>query len=161
MTIMQNLKRRIEPSLPVPVDLDGLEQHLRDVSEVQSELTRYAPKRQPQAEDIDRAVRTITTFGALPTKEIDDTVLALKEELAEIEADAQRVRNAYVEVTDRLLRHMERQKAVHQIARTAFTAMREQCSALDQPELPFSAPAATPEFAPTTPAGVGVQEPGT
>ena len=130
MTIMQNLKRRIEPSLAV--DLDGLEKHLRKGQEVAD----YAPRR--QAEDIDRAVRMITSFSALPTKEIDDTIFQLEEELTEIKADAQRVRNAYVEVTDRLMRYIERQKAVNKIAVTAFAAMRDQCAALDQPELPFA-----------------------
>lgn len=135
MTMPQVFRRR-EPSLPVAIDLDGLEQHLRQGQQIAD----YAPKRN-QVEDIDRAVRTIATFAALPTKEIDDTVQALEEELADIKADAQRVRNAYVEVTDRLLKHMERQKAVHQIARTAFAAMRDQCTALDQPELPLEPPA--------------------
>lgn len=128
-------QRHLVTKAPVAVNMEGLEEHLRR----QQNVAEYAPKR--QSEDIDRAVRTITTFGALPTKEIDDTIFQLKEELADIEADAQRVRNAYVEVTDRLLRHMERQRAVHQIARTAFAAMRDGCTALDQPELPLQPPA--------------------
>ena len=139
MTIMQNLKRRIDPTLPVPVDLDSLEQHLRKGQEVAD----YAPRR--QSDDIDRAVRVITSFSALPTKEIDDTIFQLEEELSAIKADAQRVRNAYVEVTDRLMRYIERQKAVNKIAVTAFAAMRDQCAALDQPELPLEQPKAEPD----------------
>jgi hypothetical protein len=103
-------------------------------------VAQYAPRR--QLAEIDQAVAVITTFGELPTKEMDDAILALKEELAVIEDEAQQVRNAYVEVTDRLRRHIEKQKAVHKIARAAFTAMSDQCAALEQPELPF-APATT------------------
>ena len=143
MTIMQNLKRRIEPNLPVSVDLDGLEQHLRQGQQEQ-QLADYVGKRR-QSEDIDRAVRVITSFSALPTKDIDDTIFQLEEELSAIKADAQRVRNAYVEVTDRLMRYIERQKAVNKIAVTAFAAMRDQCAALDQPELPLEQPKAEPD----------------
>lgn len=134
MNGIRSLVRRDVDSLrpEVAVDLDGLEKHLRTAGQ---QVADYAPKRQP-AEDIDRAVRVITSFSALPTKEIDDTIFQLEEELTEIKADAQRVRNAYVEVTDRLMKYIERQKAVNKIARTAFAAMREQCTALDQPELP-------------------------
>jgi hypothetical protein len=139
------LKRRDrDPALPVPVDFDAIEQQL--MPNFPQAPAEFAPKRQQEA-DIDRAVRAITAFSALPTKEIDDTIFQLEEELADIKADAQRVRNAYVEVTDRLMKYIERQKAVNKIAVTAFAAMREQCAALDQPELPLE-PAEPPEDPP-------------
>lgn len=151
MAMIQNFRRRGVPelsglpTLPPAVNLDDPREWPQVAAPgVEHPVQEYAPRRS-QSDVFDIAVTTITTFAALPTKEIDDTILALKDELAEIEADAQRVRNAYVEVTDRLLRHMERQKAVHKIARTAFAAMRDQCGALDQPELPLEPPAPEPE----------------
>ena len=137
MTMPQVFKRR-EPLLPHAVNLDDLEQELRGMP---AEIKDYVPKRR-QADDIDRAVQAIMTFSALPTTQLDDAISGLKEELAKLELMAQNLRNAYVDASGRLLRYIERQKAVHAITTTAFTAMRDQCTALDQPELPLEPPSA-------------------
>lgn len=133
-------QRKAEHSLPRGVSLDELEKEVRAVP---TEVAQYAPRR--QVVDVDHAVAVITAFGDLPTREMDDTIFALEEELGVIKDEAQRVRNAYVEVTDRLRRHIEKQKAVHKIAKAAFAAMATQCAALEQPELPFSPSAAPAE----------------
>lgn len=137
------LPRRTEPEFdprPIPVDFDAIAQHLR----AGQQLADYAPKRQ-HLSDIDHAVEAVKSFSALPTKQIDDAIDGLKEELTKLEIMAQNLRNAYVEASSRLLRYIERQKAVHAITATAFGAMRQQCAALDQPELPFESPAEPPK----------------
>lgn len=126
---------RSETELPRAVDLDDPKVWPPIVPAVRPP-SEFAPRRQRMA-DIDHAVRQITTFGALPTKEIDDLIAVANEELAALEADAQRIRNAYVEVTDKLRAQIERQRKVQRFASEAMANMAQQCAALDQPELPF------------------------
>lgn len=135
MNIM-NLRRR--DGLPPAVNLDDPSEWPPAVPARSPE--EFAPKRQ-QLEDVDRAVRVITSFGALPTKELDDLLAVAKDELADLEAAAQRVRDAYVEVTDRLTRQIERQRKVNKFASDALRMLGSQCAALDQPELPLDTPA--------------------
>ena len=48
------------------------------------------------------AVRTIESFSALPTTELDEMIRAVKAEIAQLETEAEEIRNTYVTHTDRL-----------------------------------------------------------
>src|SRR5262245_20655126 len=125
----------------VAVNFDDLEQHLRQVP---APVEEYAPPavRVPNPErEMEIAVRKITSFAALPTMELDDLIAIAGDELADLKASAQRVRDAYVEVTDKLRTQIERQRKVQRLAAQAMAQLSEQCARLDQPELPFAEPA--------------------
>ena len=128
------LKRREKINGTADVDLAAIERELGIPQlPVPKDLDDFAPKR--PAQDIERAVRTIASFGELPTQSIDDVLLVAEEELARIKALAQKVRDAYVQVTDDLMAQIEHQRAIQKLAAEAFEELAQKSMAV-RPELP-------------------------
>jgi hypothetical protein len=76
------------------------------------------------------AVRTVESFGALPTGELDEMIRAVKEEIAQLETEAQEIRNTYVAHTERLAAAITRLGAGCRLAKETLDKLREQCAAL-------------------------------
>lgn len=83
------------------------------------------------------AVRTIESFSALPTTELDEMIRAVKAEIAQLETEAEEIRNTYVTHTDRLAAAITRLAAGCGLAKETLAKLREQCAAL--PETPAPA----------------------
>ena len=83
------------------------------------------------------AVRTIESFSALPTTELDEMIRAVKAEIAQLETEAEEIRNTYVAHTDRLAAAITRLAAGCGLAKETLAKLREQCAAL--PETPAPA----------------------
>ena len=76
------------------------------------------------------AVRTIESFSALPTTELDEMIRAVKAEIAQLETEAEEIRNTYVTHTDRLAAAITRLAAGCGLAKETLAKLREQCAAL-------------------------------
>ena len=113
---------------------------VNDFAPTQNQLVRRRPERaQPS---VDEAVRVIHSFAALPTKQIDDAIAAAEDNLADLKMAAQKIRNAYVGVTDDLLALIAKQQQLHKLAADAFGALEKNCAAVDQPTPIVQEPAA-------------------
>ena len=127
MSVLDRFYNRNVPQLPVPVDLNSLEQQLRAASAV----AQYAPRREP---DINRAVRTIETFAELPAKALDDLIAEREADLERLKTLAQRMRDAYVQCADDLMAEIERSQAINQFTEEAFKALAAKHASVDAPK---------------------------
>ena len=135
---LQRQDQRHEPQLAEQ------EPQLIDMSELASRITT-APSRPddhaPEARRMEKlgeiAVRTIESFSALPTTELDEMIRAVKAEIAQLETEAEEIRNTYVAHTDRLAAAITRLAAGCGLAKETLAKLREQCAAL--PETPAPA----------------------
>lgn len=134
---LQRQDQRHEPQLAEQ------EPQLIDMSELASRITTapspddHAPEA-PRMEKLGEiAVRTIESFSALPTTELDEMIRAVKAEIAQLETEAEEIRNTYVAHTDRLAAAITRLAAGCGLAKETLAKLREQCAAL--PETPAPA----------------------
>lgn len=104
---LQHFRRRdrIEPTLrePAPVDLDSLEGEIARLAHVPPPTQShrdYAPPAERMENLRDRAVRTIDSFGKLPTTELDDMIKLAESTIANLKDKAQEIRDDYVRRTD-------------------------------------------------------------
>ena len=136
---LQRQDQRHEPQLAEQ------EPQLIDMSELASRITTapsrpddYAPPEARRMEKLGEiAVRTIESFSALPTTELDEMIRAVKAEIAQLETEAEEIRNTYVAHTDRLAAAITRLAAGCGLAKETLAKLREQCAAL--PETPAPA----------------------
>lgn len=97
----------------------------------------YAPPAMRQATEAhvcDTVVRTIETFGALPTSEIDEVIKAAEDEIAALKKEAQIVRDDYVRRTDDLAERTRKLTQGCKLAREALMKLREDVVALHEPK---------------------------
>ena len=135
---LQRQDQRHEPQLAEQ------EPQLIDMSELASRITTapsrpddYAPPARRMEKLGEIAVRTIESFSALPTTELDEMIRAVKAEIAQLETEAEEIRNTYVAHTDRLAAAITRLAAGCGLAKETLAKLREQCAAL--PETPAPA----------------------
>jgi hypothetical protein len=120
----------------------GEQDSLIDMTELASRITTapaspddYAPPTRRMEKLGELAVRTVESFGALPTAELDEMIRAVKAEITQLETEAQEIRNTYVANTDRLASAITRLATGCQLAKETLGKLREQCAALaDQPK---------------------------
>lgn len=108
----------------------------------------YAPKER-QEKLVQMVVRTVETFGALPTTEIDEVLRAAESEIAALKAEAQEIRDTYVNRTQVLVADIKRMTEGCALARKTLDTLRTQVQALDaappaQPVLPAAVPETPP-----------------
>ena len=87
------------------------------------------------------AVRTVESFSALPTAELDKMIGAVKGEIARLETEAAEIRSTYMAQTDRLAAAITRLAAGCELAKETLAKLREQCAALPETPPPAQTPA--------------------
>jgi hypothetical protein len=75
----------------------------------------------------------IETFGALPTKELDDIIAAAEANLANLKRDAQAVRDLYAKHTARIIADVKRLHQGVNFSVDLMNELREKVLALDSP----------------------------
>lgn len=95
----------------------------------------FAPPAIRNANREDVAIDQIKSFGALPTKELDEIVAAAKAEIAHLENDAQAIRDMYMKHTRRVEADIKRLQEGVKLSMETMRLLREQCAKLDEPEL--------------------------
>jgi hypothetical protein len=129
----QDERRPSPPAKPDPL-VDMTELASRITTAPASPADNAAPARHMEKLG-ELAVRTIESFGALPTAELDEMIRSVKTEIAKLETEAQDIRNTYVAHTDRLAAAITRLGAGCRLAKETLDKLREQCAALsDQPQ---------------------------
>jgi len=145
MSVMTVLHRRLGVPNPrvEPMDLDqGFAEALRKDPPMGRPVSEFAPN---PAREVERAIQTVEKFGALPLKEIDDKLEALRADMRETEALGQTIRNLIMEVRQDYLDRLEKSRKVAELTRTSFAKLAEQCADITDPSKPE---AATTEEAP-------------
>jgi hypothetical protein len=95
----------------------------------------FAPPAIRNAHQEEVAINQIKSFGALPTKELDEIVAAAKAEIAHLEADAQAIRDMYMKHTKRVEADIKRLQEGVKLSMETMRLLREQCAKLDEPEV--------------------------
>ena len=94
-------------SAPTPLPSIDLNRLANEIAKKPSEVVAYAPPSQ-RPDAIDRTIEQVHMFGDLPTKELDDIILAAENEIAALKADAQAIRDMYVKHTERVVNDVQR-----------------------------------------------------
>lgn len=109
----------------------------QEIGEEVDEITgrgpdEYAPPalRDRMAENV--AVQQVTSFGALPTRELDELVSAAEDEIVALKREAQVVRDLYVKHTSRIAADIKRLQEGVKLSMRTMEKLREQCSQLDE-----------------------------
>jgi hypothetical protein len=77
------------------------------------------------------AIHQITSFGELPTKEIDEIISAAEAEVEELKRTAQMVRNMYTKCTNRIAADVRRLREGVRLSMQTMETLREQCTKLN------------------------------
>lgn len=88
--------------------------------------SNYAPLAKRQA--MEAPMKQVLTFGDLPTKEIDELISRTKQNIAQLEQDAQAVRDIYVKHTTRIIEEMKALDERVQLSMATLRDLKEQCS---------------------------------
>lgn len=88
--------------------------------------TNYAPLANRKA--METPMKQVLTFGDLPTKEIDDLISRTKQNIAQLEQDAQAVRDIYVKHTTRIVEELKALDERVQLSMSTLRSLKEQCS---------------------------------
>ena len=146
---MDELESRITTVPAGPVDYAPPAQRMEKLAELASRLASapagpidHAPPTQHMETPGELAVRTVESFSALPTAELDKMIGAVKGEIARLETEAAEIRSTYMAQTDRLAAEITRLAAGCELAKETLAKLREQCAAL--PETPAPAPTTAP-----------------
>ncbi len=111
-----------------PVDLDQGMKELtladRLPAAPQLPVSNFAPR---------RPVEHVDNFLALPLKEIDDAMAALKAKYETACEHGQRLRDLFMEAREAHLANLKREKAFAEFTTEAFDALERKYSGLDQP----------------------------
>ena len=140
---MSELASRITTAPSRPDDYAPPARRMEKLGELASRITTapspddHAPEARRMEKLGEIAVRTIESFSALPTTELDEMIRAVKAEIAQLETEAEEIRNTYVAHTDRLAAAITRLAAGCGLAKETLAKLREQCAAL--PETPAPA----------------------
>lgn len=140
---MSELASRITTAPSRPDDYAPPARRMEKLGELASRVTTapslddHAPPARRMEKLGEIAVRTIESFSALPTTELDEMIRAVKAEIAQLETEAEEIRNTYVTHTDRLAAAITRLAAGCGLAKETLAKLREQCAAL--PETPAPA----------------------
>ena len=133
---MDELESRITTVPAGPIDYAPPAQRMEKLAEDR------APPAQHMETPSELAVRTVESFGALPTVELDKMIGAVKGEIARLENEAAEIRSTYMAQTDRLAAAITRLAAGCELAKETLAKLREQCAAL--PETPAPAQTTAP-----------------
>jgi len=139
---LQHFRRRdrAEAQARGPVDLDNLETEIARLAKASPPPTQshrdYAPPAQRMENLRDLAVRTIDSFGELPTTELDEVIRKAKEEIADLEARAQTIRDDYVRRTDDVKARITRLTTGCLLAKETMDKLREQIEVIDESPAP-------------------------
>jgi hypothetical protein len=132
------------------VDMDDLSRRMANVGPLgASDPLAYAPPRIREVsreevyaangpESAEVVIDKVESFGALPTKEIDEIVSAAEAEIANLKRDAQAVRDLYSRHTARIAADVKRLREGVRLSMEMMGQLREQCIALDQPAMPVA-----------------------
>ena len=133
---MSELASRITTAPSRPDDYAPPARRMEKLGELASRVTTapslddHAPPARRMEKLGEIAVRTIESFSALPTTELDEMIRAVKAEIAQLETEAEEIRNTYVTHTDRLAAAITRLAAGCGLAKETLAKLREQCAAL-------------------------------
>lgn len=125
-------RRKLQPVNPEEDRYKQLESVLRTpVPESEPpKVENFAPlAMRPRA--LEEPMEQVKTFGALPTKEIDEVLAAAKEQIAELEREAQSVRDMYVERTTRIVSDIKRLQEGVKLSMDTMRSLRQQCERLN------------------------------
>ena len=117
----------IAPTPLPPIDLNRL---ANEIAKKPPEVVAYAPPSQ-RPDAIDRTIEQVHMFGDLPTKELDDIILAAENEIAALKADAQAIRDMYVKHTERVVNDVKRLQSEVKLSMQLMHELRTQCGLLD------------------------------
>lgn len=117
-----------------------------EVESVNSRPEDYAPRAYRDHFVQDAAIQHVTSFGGLPTSEIDEVLKAAKSEVARLEEECQAVRDIYVKHTTRIIEDIKRLQEGVKLSMQTMENLRAQCLQLDQP--PSIQPAGEPHESP-------------
>ena len=96
----------------------------------------YAPpavRRQPTVDEaVELSIRTVASFGELPTKEIDVIIRETREEIDTLEREAQKIRDNYMRSTTQLTDRIEQLRELVRLSMGTMRTLQEQCGALNQ-----------------------------
>jgi hypothetical protein len=126
----QRQDQRHEPRLAEQEPLVDMTKLASRITTAPASLDDNVPPARDMEKLGDLAVRTVESFGALPTTELDEMIRAVKEEIAQLETEAQEIRNTYVAHTERLAAAITRLGAGCRLAKETLDKLREQCAAL-------------------------------
>ena len=136
---LQHFRRRdrIEPALrgPAPVDLDNLETEIARLAHVPPPTQShrdYAPPAERMESLRDRAVRTVDSFGKLPTTELDDMIKVAELTIANLKDKAQEIRDDYVRRTDDVKARITRLTTGCLLAKETMDKLRQQVAVIDE-----------------------------
>jgi len=120
---------RVEPKLNEPMDLDqGFAEALRKDPPMRRPPEEFAPNPARAAE---RAIETIEEFGALPLKQIDEQLTALRAEMAGAEKLGQTIRDMIMQIRQDYLDKLERSHKVAKLTQASFAKLAEEFAAID------------------------------
>jgi hypothetical protein len=145
-------EERVEPRMSTEtsvrgLDLDALEGDIGRLAKmplppgeppvIRRGPEEFAPKRREESHevseaDVERAVRTIESFTALPTTEVDKLIAEAEEELSAIKIEAQDIRDEYVSRIDALSNRTLRLKSVVRFSGETLSSLRRQIETLDE-----------------------------
>ena len=147
---MDELESRITTVPADPTDYAPRAQRMEKVAGLASRLTsapagpaNHTPSAQHMETPGELAVRTVESFSALPTAELDKMISAVKGEIARLETEAAEIRSTYMAQTDRLAADITRLAAGCELAKETLAKLREQCAALAETAPAQTAPART------------------
>jgi hypothetical protein len=140
---MDELESRITTVPAGPSDYAPPAQRMEKLAEIASRLANasagpidHAPPAQPMETPGELAVRTVESFSALPTVELDKMIGAVKGEITRIETEAAEIRSTYMAQTDRLAAAITRLAAGCELAKETLAKLREQCAAFSETPAP-------------------------
>ena len=135
--------RREPPLRPEPIlDMNQMADRM-GVPPLDEGPEAYAPPKAQKDKLMEMAVRTVETFGALPTAKLDEIIKAAEAEITSLKAEAQQIRDDYVRRTELLTADIKRMMDGCVLARKTLDSLRTQVQALDLPAEPV-VPAVTP-----------------
>ena len=109
-----------------------MKQLVKEVRQPDTGPDVYAPP--AHRDDVVVAVtKQITSFGALPTKEIDVIIEAAEAEVALLKTEAQKVRDRYIQDIEQLRANTARFLRGVKLSMDTMQTLREQCEQLDGP----------------------------
>ena len=124
--------RNGETRPPPILDMNELAERMK-VPPLEHPLDTYAPPKAKTERLAEMAVKTVETFGALPTTELDEIIRAAEAEINALKIEGQQIRDDYVRRTETLTANIRRMMDGCVLARKTLDALRGQVQALDAP----------------------------
>lgn len=126
MAMMNNVVRRREPPL------------MKLEPEAANAIAAYGPPevRRNAVPHEEPTIKQVAQFAELPTKEIDEIITAAKQEIEELERNAQKVRDLYMRATDRITADIRRLREGVRLSMGTLQQLRDHCTQLNVEPMP-------------------------